>query len=82
MEAFLTTAEYPDAKYEGDTLTALYSHTCSHHYPAQVKKDLQLFVRLYMVSVPHEDTFRRLSEFALKRIAGMNLGNGIMYPPD
>ena len=82
METFLTTAEYPDAKYEGDTLTALYSHTCSHHYPAQVKKDLQLFVRLYMVSVPHEDTFRRLSEFALKRIAGMNLGNGIMYPPD
>jgi hypothetical protein len=82
MQVFLTTAEYPDAKYEGDTLTALYGSTCSHHYPAQVKKDLELWVNLYMVSIPHEDTFRRLSEFALKRIAGMNLGNGIMYPPD
>lgn len=82
MQTFLTTAEYPDAKYEGDTLNALYTYTCSHHYPAEVKKDLELWVNLYMVSTPHEDTFRRLSEFALKRIAGMNLGNGIMYPPD
>jgi hypothetical protein len=89
LKPFLTTAEYPDAKYEGDTLTSLYTDGCGHTYPAELGSysrggggALELYTTLYMISVPHEGTFRRLSEFALKRLPGMGLlGNGIIYPP-
>lgn len=82
LHTFLTTAEYPDAKYEGDTLTSMYAlGGCGHHYPAQMGRDLSLETTFYMISNPHVDTFLRLSEFALKRLPYMQLGNGVIYPP-
>ena len=82
MHPFLTTAEYPDAKYEGDPLTTLYANGCPHYYPAQIGTNLQLHTTLYLISDPHLSTFSRLSEFALKRLPGMGLlANGLIYPP-
>ena len=78
---FLLPAEYPDAKYEGDPLSSIWGNgSCAHKYPAG-NSDLTLQTTLWMIDVRHESTFRLLSSYALRRIAGMNLGNGILYPP-
>lgn len=77
----LAPAEYPDANYENDPLATIWSEGgCSHTYPAG-SNDLTLQTTLWMIDVRHEDTFLRLSSYGLKRISGMNLGNGILYPP-
>ena len=73
--------EYPDLKYEGDPLASIWGVAgCSHSYPAG-NSDLTLQTTLWMIDVRHESVFRRLSSYALRRIAGMNLGNGILHPP-
>lgn len=78
----LTPAEYPDAKYEGDPLATIWGGgTCGHQYPAG-NSDMKLQTTLWMIDVRHEETFSLLSSYALKRIAGMNLGNGYLKPPD
>ena len=78
----LAPAEYPDAKYENDPLASIWSPGgCAHKYPAG-NSDLTLQTTLWMIDVRHEYTFRLLSSYGLKRISGMNLGNGILYPPD
>ena len=74
-------AAYPDAKYENDPISAFWTtSTCGHKYPAG-NTDLTLQTTLWMIDVRHENIFRQLSAYALKRIAGMNLGNGVLYPP-
>lgn len=77
----LPPAEYPDVKYENDPLAVIWGGgTCGHKYPAG-NSDMTLQTTLWMIDVRHESTFKLLSAYALKRIAGMNLGNGILYPP-
>lgn len=77
----LPPAEYPDAKYENDPLAVIWGGgTCGHKYPAG-SHDMTLQTTLWMIDVRHESTFRLLSSYGLKRISGMNLGNGILYPP-
>lgn len=82
IHSALAPAEYPDAKYESDPLAVIWGGgTCGHQYPAG-DNNLTLQTTLWMIDVRHESTFQKLSAYALKRIAGMNLGNGILYPPD
>lgn len=81
IHSALMPAEYPDAKYENDPLAVIWGGgTCGHQYPAG-DSNLTLQTTLWMIDVRHQSTFERLSAYALKRIAGMNLGNGILYPP-
>lgn len=82
MHPFLTTAEYPDAKYEGDPLTTLYANGCPHYYPAEMGTNLELHTTLYLIAESHINTFTRLTEFALKRLPNMGLlAGGKIYPP-
>lgn len=77
----LPPAEYPDVKYENDPLAVIWGGgTCGHKYPAG-DSDMTLQTTLWMIDVAHESTFKLLSPYGLKRISGMNLGNGILYPP-
>jgi hypothetical protein len=81
MFTFMKGAEYPDAKYEGDSLASFYAPGCSFHYPPKIGEDLQLRTTFWMIAETHVNTFMKLSEYALKRIPGMNYANGVLYPP-
>lgn len=81
MFTFIKQPFYPNIKYEGDSLNALYGQGCGHHYPAKVGTDLQLRTTLWMIDDRHTSTFRKLSQQGLRTAAERYGSTNVLYPP-